>query len=51
MQLDFCNDFVTSIPADRHPDKSRGGGEAIHRRAVDAGTLQPSGSATAEFKR
>lgn len=43
---------TSTAPAltDRHLDKLLGYFEAIHWQAVDAGTLQPSGSASAVFR-
>jgi hypothetical protein len=45
-----CRSSTSPALTDRHLDKLLGFFEAIHWRAVDAGTLQPSGSATAVFR-
>lgn len=45
-----CRSSKSPTLTDRHLDKLLGYFEAIHWRAVDAGTLQPSGSPTAVFR-
>jgi hypothetical protein len=45
-----CRSSTSPSLTDRHLDKLLGYFEAIHWRAVDAGTLQPSCSATAVFR-
>jgi hypothetical protein len=45
-----CRSSTDSILTDRHLDKLLAYFEAIHWRAVDAGALQPSGSANAVFR-
>src|SRR5271154_125263 len=45
-----CRSSKSPALTDRHLDKLLGFFEAIHWRAVDAGTLQPSCSATAVFR-
>ena len=45
-----CRNSKSPALTDRHLDTALGYLEAIHWRAVDAGTLQPSGSATAVFR-
>jgi len=45
-----CRSSTAPALTDRHLDKLLAYFEAIHWRAVDAGTLQPSGSATAVFR-
>jgi len=46
-----CRSSKSPAFTDRHLDKLLAYFEAIHWRGVDAGTLQPSGSATAVFRR
>lgn len=45
-----CRSSTSPALTDRHLDKLLAYFEVIHWRAVDAGTLQPSGSATAVFR-
>jgi hypothetical protein len=45
-----CRSSKSPALTDRHLDKLLGYFEAIHWCAVDVGTLQPSGSATAVFR-
>jgi hypothetical protein len=45
-----CRSSTAPALTDRHLDKLLAYFEAIHWRAVDAGTLQPTGSATAVFR-
>jgi hypothetical protein len=45
-----CRSSTSPVLTDRHLDKLLGYFEAIHWRGVDAGTLQPSGSAVAVFR-
>ena len=45
-----CRSSTSPAFTDRHLDKALSYFEAIHWRAVDAGTLQPSCSATAIFR-
>ncbi len=45
-----CRSSKSPALTDRHLDKLFAYFEAIHWRAVDAGTLQPSGSITAVFR-
>ena len=45
-----CRSSKSPALTDRHLDKLLAYFEAIHWRAVDAGTLQPSGSANAVFR-
>jgi hypothetical protein len=45
-----CRSSTSPALTDRHLDKLLAYFEAIHWRAVDAGALQPSGSATAVFR-
>jgi|CZKV01.1.fsa_nt_gi hypothetical protein len=45
-----CRSSTSPALTDRHLDKLLGYFEAIHWRGVDAGTLQPSGSAAAVFR-
>jgi hypothetical protein len=45
-----CRSSTAPALTDRHLDKLLAYFEAIHWRAVDAGALQPSGSATAVFR-
>ena len=45
-----CRSSTSPVLTDRHMDKVLAYFEAIHWRAVDAGKLQPSCSATAVFR-
>ncbi len=45
-----CRSSKSPVLTDRHLDKLLAYFEAIHWRAVDAGSLQPSGGATAVFR-
>ncbi len=45
-----CRSSTSPAITDRHLDRLLGYFEAIYWRGIDAGTLQPSGSATAVFR-